>query len=76
MGLQGLLSEQDRVRESDLGMAAGGERITHTPWATYSHFLVLLQQQSRKVTQLDDKYCKLLTLLIIPEMERGIWRTS
>ena len=28
-------------------------------------------QQSRKVAQLDDEYCKLLILLIIPEMKRG-----
>lgn len=25
------MSEQDRAKESDLGMAAGGERIIHTP---------------------------------------------
>lgn len=33
-----------------LGMPIEGD----APSATYSHFLVLLQQQSRKVTQLDD----------------------
>ena len=36
------------------GMAAEVERLIQTLSATYSHFLVLLQQQSRKVTELDD----------------------
>lgn len=52
-------------------MGIEGERMIHSPSATHSHFLVLLQQQSRKVAQLDDEYCKLLILLIIPEMKRG-----
>ena len=52
-------------------MGAEDERMIHSPSATHSHFLVLLQQQSRKVAQLDDEYCKLLILLIIPEMKRG-----
>lgn len=47
------------------------ERMIHGPSATHSHFLVLLQQQSRKVAQLNDEYCKLFILLIIPEMKRG-----
>lgn len=51
--MQGPLSEQDRAGEPP-GMATEAERVTDTLSAIYSHFLVLLQQQSRKVTELDD----------------------
>lgn len=66
---RGPWSEQGRKESVPWDGRRGREDDTRS--ATHSHFLVLLQQQSRKVAQLDDEYCKLLILLIIPEMKRG-----